>query len=319
MSSPTLFGQVQRAASNTPLLQGLAAGALRSGTSVLYAALGEVIVERAGLINLGLEGCMLTGACLGFVVTYRTGNPFLGLLAAAGAGGLFNLLLGFLVVTRRANQLASGLTLLFLAFGLTALLGWDYVGKRIDGFSLIQIPLLYDIPWIGPVLFEGDVLTFALVPCALLVWWLLFRTRWGLALRTVGESRVAAYAAGLNPSQLQYQALFVGGLLGGVGGAHLSLAYARVWVEQMTAGRGFIAVALVIFATWHPLRAIAGALLFGGAIAFQLQLQARNAPVSPFLLDMLPYVLTLLVLLIWGRKRQYQAPEGLWEVFQGTS
>jgi simple sugar transport system permease protein len=130
---------------------------------------------------------------------------------------------------------------------------------------------------------------------------------------------VAAYAAGLNPERLQYQALFVGGLLGGLGGAHLSLAYTRVWVEQMTAGRGFIAVALVIFASWHPVRAIVGALLFGGAIAFQLQLQARNAPVSPFLLDMLPYALTLLVLLIWGRRRQYQAPEGLWEVFQGTS
>jgi simple sugar transport system permease protein len=320
--SPVQFAQAQSAqpaAANVPLLVGLAAGAIRSGTSVVYAALGEVIVERAGMVNLGLEGCMLTGACFGFVAAFRTGNPFIGLLVAALAGGVFNLLLGYLVVTRRANQLASGLTLLFLSFGLTALVGWDYVGKKIDGFALIRIPLLADIPYLGPVLFEGDLMIFAVLPVALLVWWALYRTRWGLALRTVGESRVAAYAAGLNPERIQYQALFVGGLLGGLGGAHLSLAYARVWIDQMTAGRGFIAVALVIFASWHPLRAIVGALLFGGAIAFQLQLQARNAATSPFLLDMLPYILTLVVLLIWGRRRQYQAPEGLWEVFQGTT
>jgi len=317
--SSVLFAQVQRAVTSTSLLQGLAAGAIRSGTSVLFASLGEVIVERAGMVNLGLEGCMLTGACFGFVVAFRTGNPFLGLIAAALAGGLFNLLLGYLVVTRRANQLASGLTLLFLALGLTSLVGWDYVGKKIDGLSLIRVPVLSEIPFLGPVLFEGDVMSFAILPSALVVWWVLYRTRWGLAVRTVGESRVAAYAAGLNPDRIQYQALFVGGLLGGLGGAHLSLAYAQVWVPEMTAGRGFIAVAIVIFASWHPVRAIVGALLFGGAIAFQLQLQARNAPASPFLLDMLPYLLTLLVLLLWGRRRQYQAPEGLWEVFRGTS
>jgi len=314
-----LLAQVERVAANVPFAVGLAAGAIRSATAVLYAALGEVIVERAGIVNLGLEGCMLTGACVGFVAAYRTGNPFLGLAAAALAGGLFNLLLGYLVVTRKANQLASGLTLLFFSFGLTALIGYDYVGKKIDGLSLIEIPVLSQIPWIGPVLFVGDLMSFAVLPIALLVWWVLWRTRWGLSVRTVGESRTAAYAAGLNPALIQYQALFVGGLLGGMAGAHLSLAYARVWIEQMTAGRGFIVVALVIFATWHPLRAIVGALLFGGAVAFQLQMQARNAQVSPFLLDMLPYLLTLLVLLVWGRRRQYQAPEGLWEVFRGTS
>ena len=195
MSSP-LFAQVQRAAANTPLLQGLAAGAIRSGTSVLYASLGEVIVERAGMVNLGLEGCMLTGACFGFVVAYITGNPFLGLVAAGMAGGCFNLLLGYLIITRRANQLASGLTLLFLSFGLTALVGWDYVGKKIDGFDLIRIPLLADIPYVGPVLFEGDLMIFAALPTALLVWWALYRTRWGLALRAVGEAR--DYVRGFN-------------------------------------------------------------------------------------------------------------------------
>ena len=299
-------------------LQGTFSGAIRSGTSVFYAALGEVIVQRAGIVNLGVEGCMLVGACAGFIVASRTGNAYLGLLVAALAGGLFNLIFGWLVVTRRANQLASGLTLLFLAYGLTAILGADYVGKRIDGLEVLPIPFLSSIPFLGPILFTGDILWYSLVPSSLGVWWLLYRTRWGLELRTVGESRTVAFAAGLNPRWIQYQALFIGGLFGGIGGAHLSLSYARVWIEQMTAGRGFIAVALVIFASWNPIRAILGALIFGGSIAFQLQLQARNVPVSPFLMDMLPYLLTIAVLLIWGRKRQYQMPQGLSEVFEGT-
>jgi ABC-type uncharacterized transport system permease subunit len=299
-------------------IQGLVAGAIRSGTSILYASLGEVIVERAGIVNLGLEGCMLMGAVFGFIATAQSGNAYLGLLAAAIAGGLFNLLLGFLVVTRRANQLASGLVLYFLALGLTALIGADYVGRHINGLDNFSIPLLGQIPWIGSVLFQGDVLTFGIVPCALLVWWALYRTRWGLWLRTVGESRRVAYATGLNPQWIQYQALVIGGMLGGLGGAELSLSYARAWVENMTAGQGFIAVAIVIFASWRPLRVIAGALLFGGAVAFQLQLQANNVPISPFLLNMIPYLLTLLVLLVLGRRQRYLMPEGLKEVFEGT-
>jgi ABC-type uncharacterized transport system permease subunit len=304
---------------STPFAQGVAAGAIRSGTSILYGALGEVIVERAGMVNLGLEGCMLVGACFGFVATAETGNAYIGLIAAALAGGVFNQLFGFLVVTRRANQLASGLTLMFFSLGLTAIVGKDYVGRKVQGLDTWHMPLLSDIRWVGPVLFRGDLLTFGMVPMALAVWYALYRTRWGLSLRTVGENRTAAFAAGLRPERIQYQALFVGGMLGGLGGAHLSLSYAGVWVEGMTSGRGFIAVALVIFASWQPLRAIAGALLFGGAIAFQLQLQARDTSISPFLLDMLPYLLTLLVLLVWGRNRQYQMPQGLTEVFEGTS
>lgn len=303
---------------STPFVQGVASGAIRSGTSVFYAAVGEVLVQRAGMVNLGLEGCMLTGACVGFVTAVRTGNAWLGLLAAALAGGVFNLLLGLLIVTRRANQLASGLTLQLFALGLTAIIGKKYVGQPVDGLPQITVPGLSELPWVGPVLFEGDPLLFAAVPTAFGVWWLLFRTRWGLALRTVGESREVAFSAGLSPSRLQYQALFIGGLLGGIGGAHLTLAYARVWIEGMTAGRGFIAVALVIFASWHPVRALGGALLFGGAVAFQLQLQARDTSVSPFLLDMLPYLLTLGVLLAWGLRKQAQVPGGLKEVFEGT-
>lgn len=302
-----------------PFAQGVAAGAIRSGTSIFYAALGEVIVERAGMVNLGLEGCMLIGACFGFITAANTGSPYLGLLVAAIAGGIYNELFGFLVVTRRASQLASGLTLLFFALGLTAIAGKDYVGRRATGLPGFDLPLLGRMPWVGPVLFHGDLLSFGIVPSAVAVWWLLYRTRWGLSVRTVGEDRTAAFAAGLSPQRIQYQALFIGGTLGGLGGAQLSLSYAGVWIEAMTAGRGFIAVALVIFAAWDPLRAIAGALLFGGAVAFELQLQAHDISFSPFLLDMLPYLVTLLVLLFWGRNRRYQMPEGLTEVFEGTS
>jgi simple sugar transport system permease protein len=296
---------------------GVLVGALQAGTSVLYAALGEVVVERSGVINLGLEGSMLVGAASGFAVTYQTGNPFIGLMAAALAGALFNLVLAYLVVTRGANQLAAGLALGFLGIGLSAVIGRPYVGQMIDGIKTTPIPFLSELPFFGPVLFQHDILIYAVIPLAFFLQWVLFHTRWGLAIRTVGEDKTVAYAAGLRTNLLQYQALFVGGLLAGLGGAHLSLAFTGVWGEQMTAGRGFIAVALVIFAAWSPLRAVLGALLFGGALAFQLQLQARGAPVSPFFLDMIPYLLTLGVLLFLRGSRRYAMPAGLKSVFEG--
>jgi simple sugar transport system permease protein len=299
-------------------LEGVLAGAVQSSTSVLYAALGEVVTERAGVINLGVEGSMLMGASVGFAVTYQTGSPWLGLLAAGAAGALFSLVLAFLVVTRKANQLASGLALMFFGLGLSAFLGRPYVGRMIEGLPPLPIPGLAELPFVGRILFDHDLLIYLVVPVAVLLWWVLFRTRWGLAVRAVGESPTVAFAAGLKPALLQYQAIALGGLLAGLGGAHLALAYARVWQEGMTSGRGFIAVALVIFARWHPLRAIGGALLFGGALAFQLQLQARGAPISPFFLDMIPYLLTLAVLLLAGRNRRNATPEGLKAVFEGT-
>ena len=299
-------------------IKGILIGALQSGASVLYATLGEVVVERAGIVNLGVEGVMLMGASVGFAVAVETGNAALAVLGAGLAGGLFNMILGFLVVTRRANQLASGLALMFFGVGLSALLGKPYVGKNIEGLNDIAIPGLSSIPYVGPILFKHDILIYLMVPLAIAIWYFLTKTKWGLSLRAVGENRTVAYAAGLRPSVIQYQALFIGGVLGGIGGAHLSLAFTKNWVEWMTAGRGFIAVALVIFSMWHPLRAIGGALLFGGAVALQLQLQAVGAPISPFLLDMLPYALTLAVLLIWGRKRFHSFPEGLKEVFEDT-
>ena len=299
-------------------LQGLVSGSIIAGTPLLYATLGEVIGERAGIINLGLEGVMLMGAVVGFSTTVKTGNPAVGVIAAALAGALFNTIFGYLVIKRRANQLASGLALMFCGAGLSALLGASYIGSQIKGLNEVRIPVLSDLPIVGMLLFHYDILVYLVIPIAILGWWALFCTRWGLSLRAVGEKPTAAFAAGKNPYRLQYQALFIAGLLGGIAGAHLSLAAAKTWAEWMTAGRGFVAVALVIFSKWHPLRAIAGALLFGGAIALQLQMQAMGVPVSPFLLDMLPYLLSLGVLAVWGGARRHAAPASLGQVFRGT-
>jgi len=303
---------------NELLVVSLLSGAILSGTPLLYATLSEVIGERAGIINLGLEGVMLVGAVVGFAITVKTGNHALGIMAAALSGALFNMIFAFMVLTRRANQLASGLALMFCGVGLSALIGAPFIGSRIEGLAAIRIPLLSDLPFFGRAFFQYDILVYLAIPAAVAMWWFLFRTRWGLGLRAVGENPTAAYAAGRQPLLLQYQVLFIAGLLGGIAGAHLSLALAHTWAEWMTAGRGFFAVALVIFSKWHPLRAIAGALLFGGAISLQLQMQALGVPVSSFILDMLPYVLSLAVLTLWGGARRSAVPGSLGRVFQGT-
>jgi simple sugar transport system permease protein len=240
-----------------------------------------------------------------------------GLAAAATAGTAVNLIFAYLVVGRRANQLASGLTLMFFGLGLSALEGRPFVGALIAGLPKVRLPGLGPAG-LGGGFMNDDILVYLAVPTALLIWWLLFRTTWGLRLRAVGESPSAAVAAGLDPARLQYQALGVAGLFGGIAGAHLTLALTLTWAEGMTAGRGFIAIALVIFAKWNPLWAIAGALLFGGAESLQLQLQAAGADVSPFVMNMIPYLLTLLVLILWGWNRQSAAPAALGRSFVGV-
>ncbi len=302
---------------STLAILGVISSAIFSGTSLLYTTLGETIHQRSGIVNLGLEGVMLISASSGFAAAALTGNPFLGVIVAALAGGLTNMILGYLIITRRANQLASGLALMFFGFGLSALIGKPYVGIKINALPRITLPGLSNLPTLYASLFEFDILIYLVIPIAVLIWWLLFKTRWGLGLRVVGENADTAFASGRNPFLIRYQALFLGGMLAGLGAAHLSIAYTMVWSEYMTAGRGFIAVALVIFSKWHPLRAIAGALLFSGAVAFQLLLQSSGVQVSPFLLDTIPYVLTLLVLLAWGGTRKHAAPASLGRVYQG--
>jgi simple sugar transport system permease protein len=299
-------------------LLGVLSSAIFSGISLLYTTLGEVIHERSGIVNLGLEGVLLVSASSGFAVTVVTANPFLGVLVAMIAGAFMNMILGYLVIRREANQLASGLALMFFGFGVSALIGRPYVGAKINALPRLPLPGLGNLPKLYSSLFSFDILIYLAIPCAVLVWWLLFRTRWGLGLRAVGENADTAYASGRDPRLIRFQALFLGGLLAGLGAAHLSIAYTMNWSEYMTAGRGFIAVALVIFSRWHPLRAIVGALLFSGAVAFQLLLQSSGVQISPFLLDTIPYILTILVLIAWGGNRKQSAPASLGRIYHGT-
>ncbi len=297
---------------------GVLSSAIFSGTSLLYTTLGEIVDQRAGIVNLGLEGVLLISGATGIAVTSLTGSPYLGVLSAALIGGATNLILGFLVVTRRGNQLASGLALMFFGFGASALIGKSFVGLKINGLPRLTFPGLANLSLRYLSLFQFDILIYLSIPCALLIWWLLYRTRWGLGVRAVGENADTAFASGRNPHLIKYQALFVGGMLAGLGAAHLTIAYTLNWTEYMMGGRGFIAVALVIFSKWHPIRAIAGALLFSGAVAFQLLLQASGVQISPFLLDTIPYILTILVLIVWGGSRKHSAPASLGRVYMGT-
>lgn len=297
---------------------GVLSSAIFSGTSLLYVTLGEVIGQRAGIVNLGSEGVLLVSASAGFAVTVVAGNPYLGMLVAVLVGGVMNMILGYLVIHRQANQLASGLAVMFFGFGLSALIGKPYVGAKITSLPRIVLPGLAGLPRLYSSLFSFDPLMYLVIPTAVFVWWLLFRTRWGLGLRAVGENPDAAFASGRNPRLIRYQALFLGGLLSGLSAAHLSIAYTMTWNEYMTAGRGFIAVALVIFSKWHPLRAIVGALLFSGAVAFQLLLQSSGVQISPFLLDTIPYLATIIVLIVWGGTRKQSAPASLGRVYRGT-
>lgn len=303
---------------STLALLGVLSSAIFSGTSLLYATLGEIITQRSGVINLGLEGTLLISASVGFAVTHQTGNPYLGVLAAMLAGGLANMILAWLVVNRHANQLASGLALMFFSYGLSAMIGKPYVGGLITGLPRIAFPGTASLPRMYASLFRFDILIYLAVPLAIIVWFALFRTRWGLGLRAVGEHTDAAFSSGRNPKRIRYQALFIGGMLAGLGAAHLSIAYTKTWAEYMTAGRGFIAIALVIFARWHPIRAISGALIFSGAVALQLLLQSSGVQISPLLLDTLPYIITLVVLILWGGTKKQTTPASLGRIFKGS-
>lgn len=274
------------------------AATVQSGTPILYATLGEMFTERSGVLNLGVEGLMIIGAFAAFLATYYTGNPWLGVLAAGTAAGLLGLVHGVVCLVFQGNQTVSGLALTIFGVGLADYLGTPLVGTVTKGFTSFAVPVLGDIPVLGAIFFRHDALVLLSYFLPLLFWFFMSRTRWGLALRAAGEHPEAAAAAGLNPVQLRWVGIFVGGFLAGMGGAYLSLAYTHLWTNNITAGRGWIAVALVIFAFWRPGRAVLGAYLFGGVMALQLRLQAMGATLPSSLLLMLPYALTLMVLFI---------------------
>ncbi|HEV2953470.1 MAG TPA: ABC transporter permease [Candidatus Dormibacteraeota bacterium] len=286
-------------------------GAIAGGTALLFAALGETISERAGVINVGTEGTMLSGALAAFVVTVNTGHVWLGVLAGMVAGAGLAGVHAWMVVYRRASQLATGLVILFLALGITSLYGADYVSSNIHGFVSWRVPVLGSIPGIGHAFFDHDPLVYISYLAVPTVWFFLFRTRWGLLIRTAGERPESLRAYGISPTKVRAVAVVLGGALAGVGGAQLSTALALSWSEGMTAGRGFVAVALVIFAAWNPLRVMAGAYLFGAAITLGSELQVHGVRVNQFMLDSLPYLLTLAVLVLLARRQSQAAPEAL--------
>lgn len=268
-----------------------------SGTPILYATLGEILTERSGILNLGLEGIMMVGALAAFLVAKLTGQPVLGFIAGGFFGALLAGVHGLVCLLFQGNQVVSGLALTILGTGLANYLGAPYDGQSVSGFHAYAIPVLSAIPMLGQVLFNHDPLVYLSYMVAPMLWVLLRFTRWGLALRAVGENPEAAIAAGLTVAGYRWVGVLAGGLLVGFGGAYLSLAYTHLWTNGLSAGRGWIAVALVIFSFWRPGRAVLGAYLFGGVVAFQFRLQATGTHLPSSILMMLPYALTIAVLI----------------------
>ncbi len=278
-------------------LNPLLASALAAAIPLMLAALGELVAERAGVLNLGLEGMMLVGALAAFVaVTHGGGLPG-AVIAALLAGALFALIFGFVTLTLQANQVAAGLSLTILGTGLSAFLGRQYVGYRApDSFAELPIPYLSELPLLGPSLFSMSALGYATLALLGIISWFLYRSRAGLILRCVGESPSVARSLGLPVMAVRYGAVAFGGAMAGLAGCYYAVAQFKMWQEGLTSGNGWIALALVVFATWRPARVGLGALLFGGVSALGLYLQAINVHVSVFALSSLPYLATIIVL-----------------------
>ena len=286
-------------------------GGIEGGTAILLPALGELIGERAGVINLGTEGCMLTGALSAFAAASVTGSVIIGILAGLAGGAVCGLLHAWLTVIRRADQLASGLVIWFLALGVTSVYGANYISATAPTLSIINIPGLSKIPWVGPILFEHDALVYAGYVLVAVIWFVFYRTQLGLVLRATGERPEVVAAAGRRPAVIQIAAVTIGAALSGLGGAQLSIGYVGNWFNDMTSGYGFVAVAVVLFATWKPVRVLGGAYLFGMALAATSVLQAHGVSVNQYLLDAAPYLITLIALVTVGRRGSSSAPEAL--------
>jgi len=274
---------------------------LAAGTPLVFAALGELVVEKSGVLNLGVEGMMLVGAIASFIVAAHTQSPWLGVGAGALAAAALSTIFAVIALTLRANQVATGLALSLFGVGLSAFIGRDYSSVVIGGITPVAIPGFSDIPVLGRLLFGHNPLVYVSLALFAGVQWFLYRTRAGLVLRAVGESPQSAHAIGYPVIAIRYAAVVFGGACAGLGGAYLAVAYTPSWVEGMTAGRGWIALALVVFATWKPSRVIVGAYLFGSVTLAQFQAQAAGVAVPSQLLAMLPYVATIVVLAIISR------------------
>ncbi|OCC01513.1 ABC transporter permease [Labrys sp. WJW] len=296
---------------------------ITSSTPFVLAGIGELVVERSGVLNLGVEGMMIMGTVSGFAIAYMTGSAPLGFLAAVMAGMVFAALFAFMTLGLAANQVASGLALTILGLGLSDLLGTGFVGLNRAKIPSLDIPGLTDIPVIGPILFGQDALVYLSIALVAGVWWFLYRSRGGLILRAVGENHVSAHALGYPVRLIRFGAVLFGGACAGLGGAYLSLADTPFWGTGMTAGRGWIALALVVFASWRPWRLLLGAYFFGAIWIGNLHMQALGGSLPHWLVwppqfwTGLPYLATVIVLVMIsaGKGRRGVAPGSLGTAF----
>ncbi|MGR3322679.1 MAG: ABC transporter permease [Pseudooceanicola sp.] len=295
----------------------LIASLMVAATPIMLAGIGELIVERSGVLNLGVEGMMITGAICGFAIAVNTGSPTLGFVAAAAGGAALSLLFAFLTQYTLANQVASGLALTLFGLGLSSLLGQGYVGIKPPATPRLDIPVLSDLPVVGRILFGHDLMVYFGIALVAAVWAFLKYTRAGLVLRAVGESHDAAHALGYKVKRIRVIAIAFGGACAGLGGAYISLIRVPQWTEGMTAGAGWIALALVVFASWKPWRVLLGAYLFGGVTVLQLNLQAAGLAIPVEYLSMSPYLITILVLVIMSADKS-RAPASLGRTFHAS-
>lgn len=291
--------------------------AMVAGTPLLLATTGEIVCERSGILNLGVEGVMAMGAVVAFIVTMTTGEPWIGVLCAVGAGMAISILHAFTSVSLQANQVVSGLALTMLGLGISGMMGKPYVGKPLlIKMDDLTIPFLSDIPYLGKILFSQSPFFYLAIFLAMAAWFLLEKTRLGIQIRSTGENPKATETQGINVSRIKYLSVLIGGGFSALAGAHLSISYSKSWIEGMTAGRGWIAIALTIFALWNPGRAIGAAFLFGFIFVVQYLLQPLG--ISPNFLSMLPYIATLIILLFISFKdpRKLNAPAMLGEPYK---
>ncbi len=301
----------------SPIL--LVASIMVSATPILFAAIGELVVEKAGVLNLGVEGMMITGAVVGFAVGVNTDSPGIGFIAAAGAGALLSLVFALLTQYLLSNQVATGLGLTLAGLGLSALIGKPYEGVKSPTLPKLDLGPLSDIPGLGTMFFRHDIMVYVAILMVIAVWAFLKYTRGGLILRAVGESHDSAHALGYKVVRVRMIAILFGGACAGLGGAYLSLVRVPQWTEGMTAGAGWIALAIVVFASWRPWRILIGAYLFGGVTVLQLNLQAAGAKVPVALLSASPYLITILVLVIISARGAHGAPASLGRSFHASS
>jgi general nucleoside transport system permease protein len=277
---------------------------LAAATPLLLAAAGELLAERAGVLNLGVEGMMLVGAVVGFAVGHATDSTFLGVVAAMIGGAALSAVFGFLTLTLLCNQIAAGLALTIFGRGFSSLMGAGYVGIAGPVIPKLDLPVVSHLPFIGPVLFGQDVLVYASFAILVAIAWFLYRTHAGLVVRAVGDSHDAAHAIGYSVVRIRHLATLFGGAMAGLAGGYMSLSYIPLWAENLTGGRGWIALALVVFAAWRPARLLGGAYLFGGIMYLSLYVQGLGVPIpSPFV-SSLPYLTTIAVLAIISRDRR---------------